>query len=267
MRPYPLLAAALTAVLLAIGGPSPAFALNTSSQEASADLAEQNRMLSQRATKAYLMALQGINPADARDILADSTARLERNLATLRTGKLDEATRSKLTDVDKAWAEVRVQLDAPPSASGALALYDSTEALQRATQHLAMAINANAPEASRRLVLPSRMRALSQRIAMHYLYRASGVLTPNAPEMELTYARGEFAANLYRAGKNDTYTPEAREALNALSRLYPAYHDAAGKLDTPPSMLKNAPTVMTLSEQVLGATEKTVNALLKPANP
>jgi hypothetical protein len=97
MRPYPLLAAALTAVLLAIGGPSPAFALNTSSQETSADLAEQNRMLSQRATKAYLMALQGINPAAARDILADSTARLERNLATLRTGKLDEATRSKLS--------------------------------------------------------------------------------------------------------------------------------------------------------------------------
>jgi hypothetical protein len=32
-------------------------------------------------------------------------------------------------------------------------------------------------------------------------------------------------------------------------------------------MLKNAPTVMTLSEQVLGATEKTVNALLKPATP
>ena len=63
------------------------------------------------------------------------------------------------------------------------------------------------------------------------------------------------------------YSPEAREALSALSRLYPAYHNAAGKLDTPPSMLKNAPTVMTLSEQVLGATEKTVNALLKPAAP
>lgn len=266
MRPAPRIAATLTAVFLTLTGISPAFALSGAAREASADLAEQNRMLGQRATKAYLMTLQGISPEEARGILADSTSRLERNLVALRTSKLDEPARSKLAEVDKTWAEVRAQLSAPPSASGALALYDSTEALQRATQHLAMAINANAPEESRRLVLASRMRALSQRIAMHYLYRISGVLTPNAPEMELTYARGEFAANLSRAGQNSTYPTEAREALSTLSQLYPTYHNAAGQLGPPPAMLKNATRVMAMSEQVLGVTERAVNALLSPAS-
>jgi hypothetical protein len=109
------------------------------------------------------------------------------------------------------------------------------------------------------------MRMLSQRIAMHYLYRASGLMTPNAPQMELSYARSEFAANLSRSTQNNAFPAETREAVARLAGLWPAYQDAAGKTGEPVAMLKNAPAVMEMSEQVLGATDKVVGTLLAPA--
>ncbi|WP_300438813.1 type IV pili methyl-accepting chemotaxis transducer N-terminal domain-containing protein [Zoogloea sp.] len=265
MRLAPVFATAATAAFLALGCASTALASTGAAHEATAELAEQGRMLGQRATKAYLMTLQGVSPDAGRSILADSVSRFERNLAALRAGKLDDSARAKLAAVDSTWIEVRALLTAAPSASGAKALYDSTAALDQASQHLVMAINDRGPEESRRLILASRMRMLSQRIAMHYLYRASGLMTPNAPQMELTYARSEFAANLSRSTQNNAFPAETREAVAKLAGIWPAYQGAAGKTGEPVAMLRNAPAVMEMSEQVLGATDKVVGSLLAPA--
>lgn len=262
MRPSSLLATALTASLLTLGALAPHHALAGTPQEATAELAEQGRTLSLRATKAYLMAQQGITPDASRRILADSITRMDQNIAALHARKLDEPARSKLTELDRVWNTVRTQLGSTPSADGARSLYDSSDALERAAHHLTIALNANSPEAARRLVLPNRLRALSQRIALFYLYRASSLMTPQAPEVELIYARGEFPANLSRAEKAGNLPADARQALAELSRTYPAYHASAGKLDAAPAMLRNAPAVMDMSEQILVTTEKLVATLL-----
>ncbi|MCK6395927.1 hypothetical protein [Zoogloea sp.] len=262
MRPSSLLATALAASLLTLGAITPRPALAGTPQEATAELAEQGRTLSLRATKAYLMAQQGITPDASRRILADSIARMDQNITTLHARKLDEPARGKLAELDRVWGSVRTQLSAPPSAEGARSLYDGSDALERAAHHLTIALNANAPEASRRLVLPNRLRALSQRIALFYLYRASSLMTPHAPEVELIYARGEFPANLSRAEKTGNLPADAQQALAELSRTYPAYHASAGKLDAAPAMLKTAPAVMEMSEQILVTTEKLVASLL-----
>lgn len=262
MRLSSLLATCVATAVLSLGGIVPVNAFAGSPQEATAELAEQGRTLSLRATKAYLMAQQGITPDASRRILADSIARMDQNIGTLHARKLDDPARTKLAELDRIWGSVRTQLSTSPSADGARTLYDSSDALERAAHHLSIALNANAPEASRRLVLPSRMRALSQRIALFYLYRASNLMTPHAPEVELIYARGEFPANLNRVTRTEGLPPDAQQAVAALSRLYPAYHASAGNLDAAPTMLKNAPSVMDMSEQILVITDKLVASLL-----
>ena len=264
MRLTKSLAAALTASLVLLAASPAALA---SPHETTADLAEQSRMLAPRATKAYLMVQQGINPEAGRRLLAESVTRLDQNLAALRSARLDDAARAKLNAVETHWTSVRARLTAAPDASGAKALYDDTEALQTATQHLTMAINSKGPENARRLTLPARMRLLSQRIGMFYLYRDSGLMTPNAPTMELSYARSEFSANLARIRRNDALPAETRRAVEALSQIWSGYDGAAGKPVAPGELRKHAPAVMEMSEQVLGATEKLVVSLLGTARP
>ena len=264
MRLTKSLAAALTASLVLLAASPAALA---SPHETTADLAEQSRMLAPRATKAYLMVQQGIDPEAGRRLLADSVSRLDQNLAALRSAGLDDTSRTKLGAVEARWASVRTRLTATPDASGATALYDDTEALQTATQHLAMAINSQGSEDARRLTLPARMRLLSQRIGMFYLYRDSGLMTPNAPTMELSYARSEFSANLARIRRNDALPAETRRAVEALSQVWSGYDGAAGKPVAPGELRKHAPAVMEMSEQVLGATEKLVVSLLGTARP
>ena len=81
MRLATNLAAALTASFLILATSPAALA---STHETTADLAEQSRMLAPRATKAYLMVQQGINPEAGRRLLAESVSRLDQNLAALR---------------------------------------------------------------------------------------------------------------------------------------------------------------------------------------
>ena len=264
MRLATNLAAALTASFLILATSPAALA---STHETTADLAEQSRMLAPRATKAYLMVQQGINPEAGRRLLAESVSRLDQNLAALRSAKLDDTAHAKLSAVETRWSSVRARLTAAPDATGAKALYDDTEALQTATQHLAMAINRTGSEDARRLTLPARMRLLSQRIGMFYLYRDSGLMTPNAPTMELSYARSEFSANLVRIRRNDALPADTRRAVEALNQVWSDYDGAAGKPGTPGELKKNAPAVMEMSEQVLGATEKLVVSLLGTARP
>lgn len=264
MRLTTSLAAALTASLVLLTASPAALA---SPHETTADLAEQSRMLAPRATKAYLMVQQGISPEAGRRLLSESVSRFDQNLAALRSARLDESARTKLSAVETHWASVRPRLTAAPDATGAKALYDDTEALQTATQHLAMAINSMGSEDARRLTLPARMRLLSQRIGMFYLYRDSGLMTPNAPAMELGYARSEFSANLARIRSNDALPAETRRAVEALSQAWSDYHGATGKPGAPGELKKHAPAVMEMSEQVLGATEKLVTSLLGTARP
>ncbi|MDD3353863.1 type IV pili methyl-accepting chemotaxis transducer N-terminal domain-containing protein [Zoogloea sp.] len=261
------LAAALTAGLLILGTSPAALANASAPHERIADLAEQSRMLAPRATKAYLMVQQGISPEAGRRLLAESVSRLDQNLAALRSARLDETTRAQLNTVETRWNTVRTRLTATPDATGAKALYDDTEALQTATQHLAMAINSTGSEDARRLTLPARMRLLSQRIGMFYLYRDSGLMTPNAPTMELSYARSEFSANLVRIRRNEALPAETRRVVEALNQAWSDYDVAAGKPGPPGELRKNAPAVMEMSEQVLGATEKLVVSLLGPSHP
>ena len=58
-----------------------------------------------------------------------------------------------------------------------------------------------------------------------------------------------------------------RRAVEALNQVWSDYDGAAGKPGTPGELKKNAPAVMEMSEQVLGATEKLVVSLLGPARP
>ena len=262
MRLATSLAAALTASLCLLATSATALA---SPHEINADLAEQSRMLAPRATKAYLMVQQGVAPEAGRRLLAESISRLDQNLAALRSAKLDATARIKLNAVETSWSTVRARLTAAPDAPGAKALYDDTEALQMATQHLAMAINSQGSEDARRLTLPTRMRLLSQRIGMFYLYRDSGLMTPNAPTMELSYARSEFSANLTRIRRNDALPAETRRAVEALDQVWSSYDAAAGQPGVPGELKKRAPAVMERSEQVLDATEKLVVSLLGAA--
>ena len=107
MRLTKSLAAALTASLVLLAASPAALA---SPHETTADLAEQSRMLAPRATKAYLMVQQGIDPEAGRRLLADSVSRLDQNLAALRSAGLDERCQRLL---DAAFRRRLVQREQP----------------------------------------------------------------------------------------------------------------------------------------------------------
>jgi hypothetical protein len=164
-------------------------------------------------------------PSRPRRILADSIAAWTSNLATLHAGKLDDScTRQSSPPSTRPGAKSAPSSPPPPAPAAPRPCTTAPTPWRRATQHLSDgASTANAPEASRRLVLPSRMRALSQRIAMHLpLPRQrpdDAQCTRNGADLR---PQRVCRQPLSRSRKNGWPFPaETREAVAALSRLWP----------------------------------------------
>ncbi|MGE3772091.1 MAG: type IV pili methyl-accepting chemotaxis transducer N-terminal domain-containing protein [Gammaproteobacteria bacterium] len=92
------------------------------------NLAGRERMLSQRATKAWLMRGQGILVTQAEEILIASIAQFEAQLEDLRAAPGDAPARAALDELATCWAAMKALLETPPSADVARALYDANEA-------------------------------------------------------------------------------------------------------------------------------------------
>lgn len=227
------------------------------------NLAGRERMLSQRATKAWLMRGQGILVEQAEAILGASIAQFEAQLESLRAAPGDAPTRAALDKLALRWAEMKALLETPPSAAAASALYDASEAVQSAAHQLTLASEDLAPAPYAHLLnLAGRQRMLSQRMAKFFLYR-SWEVNGDAADMELELSHAHFDAVLIQLEVSKLLDERARAEVAALRAAWHVYEALLAARDAPATMRANAPAVVRASEEVLEKTERVVAAILE----
>lgn len=229
------------------------------------NLAGRERMLSQRATKAWLMRGQGILVTQAEEILLASIAQFEAQLEDLRAAPGDAPARAALDELATCWAAMKALLETPPSADVARALYDANEAVQSAAHQLTLASADLAPAPYAHLVnLAGRQRMLSQRMAKFFLYR-SWEVNGDAADMELELSHAHFDAVLIRLEVSALLDAAARAEVAALRAAWRDYEPLLIERSALATMRANAPAVARASEEVLEKTERVVAAILDAA--
>jgi quinol monooxygenase YgiN len=159
-------------------------------------VAGEQRMLSQRMVKAYLMLGQGIGTDDARAILQGSVRQFESHLAALKAFQPTPKVRTAVAALERAWEQCRALLSVAPSKRGAIALYDANEALQQAAHSAGLAYkDAAGATADRSTSVAGRQHMLLQRMAKFYFYRTWELYDAPA-DMELHLSRAHFTAVL-----------------------------------------------------------------------
>jgi len=229
------------------------------------NLAGRERMLSQRATKAWLMRGQGILVDRVGPILDDSVAGFDAQLTQLRAASGDETTRATLDKLAARWATLKALLVKTPDIADATALYDANEDVQSAAHQLTLASEDLAPAPYAYLVnLAGRQRMLSQRLAKFFLYRTWQV-NEDAADMELELSHAHFNAVLIQLGVSKLLDDAARAEVDALRAAWRDYEALLVEREDLATMRANAPAVAAQSEKILEQAERVVAAILATA--
>ncbi len=219
--------------------------------------AGRQRMLAQRAAKAWLMLGLGILPSQARTLLDESTARFDAQLAELRAFTPNAAVGPALARLDQEWGPCRVLLARTPTRPLALEVYVAGELVQDAAHQLTLAYEKSASTAGeRRVNLAGRQRMLSQRMAKFYLFQAWDI-NGRAAGMELNWARAEFSSGMHQLYNATRGLPGIRAPLAELDRQWVGYRDALTPDRTGPQPARLA-AVAEYSEQILTTAEQLV---------
>jgi hypothetical protein len=152
--------------------------------------------LSQRLTKARLMADMAILPERARAIFEQCLAAFDGQWAELSRFAPSSEVRQVLARLGEEWQAFKLLLDSPSTRDGARRLFAANERLLTLTQALMLAYeHLSFSPASRLVNLAQRQGLLSQRMAKFHLFRLSGVEVALC-QTELARARREFDSAL-----------------------------------------------------------------------
>jgi Type IV pili methyl-accepting chemotaxis transducer N-term len=148
------------------------------------NLADRQRMLSQRLGKARVFRAMGVQSDNAQRELSASTTVFEENLRTLLGYAPNKKVRAKLEKVETLWTEYKAQLLTDTTRTGAIFVVGYStrilsvcdDAMQELLDyHRAMPTNSNEPTASispefvaQSIQLVNRVRMLSQRLTLYY---------------------------------------------------------------------------------------------------
>ena len=159
--------------------------------------AGRQRMLSQRASKAYLALVQNVETRNAQQVLERSIALFDRQLVELKTFAPTPAIRGTYDALDTAWSDFKKELTGPaPSRKEAARIVKLDAAVlglahQGTTQYEA----ASGKSVGKLVNIAGRQRMLSQRMAKFYLANALQI-DPSGGAAEIGKARTEFVAAL-----------------------------------------------------------------------
>lgn len=219
--------------------------------------AGRQRMLVQRASKAWLMLGLGTVPPRARALLAESTAAFEAQHAELGAYTPNESVAPALARTARAWGHYRELLAMPATRALAPEIYRASEVSQDAAHPLTLAYERSARTPAERLVnVAGRQRMLSQRMAKLHLFRVWDV-NRSAASMELNWARAEFSSGMHHLYNAAGDIPGAGTPLAELDHQWLRFRDALG-LDRPEAPPAALAEVVESSERILAVTEQLV---------
>lgn len=176
--------------------------------------AGRQRMLSQRASKAYLALVQNVESRNAQQVLDRSIVLFERQLAELKTFAPSPAIRGTYDALGGAWNDFKRELTgtAPSRDEAAQVVKLDAAVLALAHQGTTQYEAASGKPVGRLVNIAGRQRMLSQRMAKFYLAGAMRI-DPAGSAVEIGKARTEFVAALELLRNAPEATAQIKEEL------------------------------------------------------
>ncbi|AZZ90290.1 pilus assembly protein PilP [Hahella sp. KA22] len=202
-----------------------------SSMDQALDIAGQQRMLSQRIVKAYLLMGQDILPDKSSIQLHDSVAQFESQLADLEGYlKAGEMARD-LKSVRKEWTAFRKLATTAPNQENAAKLIQQSEELLSLTQGVTSNLEKQVASTKGRLInISNEQGMLSQKIAMYYS-AMSWNLGVSDLENDFKAAVKKYDAGLSELRKADANSEDINKALDKVISQWSFSHSGFEKMD------------------------------------
>ncbi|RLJ64827.1 type IV pili methyl-accepting chemotaxis transducer N-terminal domain-containing protein [Sulfurisoma sediminicola] len=221
------------------------------------NLAGRQRMLSQRLAKCWLQLGHGIQPGRSRNVLAQSAALFEEQMAVIATLAPNADVRSIQSRVGEIWNSYRRLLARDPEPKAARELFELNEILLAATDEITLAFEHAADSPHGRWVnLAGRQLMLSQRIAKFYLFQQWGIHVARS-RAGLAEAMREFATALTELAVPARAVPEIEHQLERVSRHWQLLESTLGTAG-PADEKRRATLVAAVSERLLRQTDAAV---------
>ena len=176
--------------------------------------AGRQRMLSQRASKAYLALLQKVEMRNAQQVLDKSIALFEKQLGELKAFAPSPTIRGTYDALDGAWGDFKRELTGvvPSKEEAAKVVKLDATVLALANQGTTQYEAASGKPVGRLVNIAGRQRMLSQRMAKFYLAGAMQIDAAGSAT-EIAKSRGEFLAALEILRSAPEATQQIRQEL------------------------------------------------------
>ena len=222
--------------------------------------AGQQRALSQRMSKAWLMLVLGVDTANAQRVLDKSLALFDRHLIELKSYAPNPTLKATYGLMDASWGEFKTILvgTAPARASAAalLALDSKVLALaQQGTEQYEAALN---QPLGKLVNLAGRQRMLSQRMAKFYL-AANLPLDAGPAAQQISLARSEFISAMATLRDAPQATPRIKDELKLADGQWLFFDSALKKMNQGASNHQAVSDVFVASENLLSVMDNVAN--------
>lgn len=214
--------------------------------------AGRQRMLSQRASKAYLALAQKVEPRSAQQVLDRSIALFDQQLIELKAFAPSAAIRGTYDALGGAWADFKGELTtgAPGKDAASRVVKLDAAVLALAHQGTTQYEAASGKSVGRLVNIAGRQRMLSQRMAKFYL--ANGLqIDPTGSAAEIAKARSEFVAALEILRSAPEATSQIKEELQLADAQWLFFNHGLARLEGDGATPKLMSDVFVTSENLL----------------
>ena len=219
--------------------------------------AGRQRMLSQRASKAYLALAHKVETRNAQQVLDKSIVLFEKQLAELKAFAPSPAIRSTYDALDGAWGEFKRELTGPTAGKEEAARIVKLDAavLALAHQGTTQYEAASGKSVGRLVNIAGRQRMLSQRMAKFYLAGAMQIDAAGSTA-EIAKSRTEFLAGLDTLRNAPEATAQIRQELVLADAQWMFFNRGLQRLEgagTSPALMSD---VFVTSENMLAIMDR-----------